>query len=95
MSYLTVSTIAADQSMRSRVAACAATEGETAPDNWAYTNALRWAASPGWDAAWASAEAANPGADHGANEAVITDAQIDPRQPVHHRMDGGVPGHRL
>lgn len=76
MSYLTISTISANQSMRNRVAACAASEGETAPDNWAYTNALRWASSPGWDAAWASAEAANPGEDHGANEAVITDGQI-------------------
>jgi len=76
VSYLTVSTIAANQSMRSRVAACAAAEGEPAPENWAYSNALRWASQPGWDAAWASAEAANPGDDHGANEAVITDPQI-------------------
>ena len=73
--YLTVATIAADQTMRQRVAACAAQEGETAPENWAYTNAYLWAASPGWDDAWESAVAAGNPAP-GADPAVITDPQI-------------------
>lgn len=76
MSYLSISTIAANSSMRARVAACAAQEGEQQPETWAFTNSLRWAASPGWDAAWDSAEAANPGQDHGANQACITDGMI-------------------
>lgn len=73
--YLTISTIAADQSMRSRVAACAAEQGNTTPENWAYTNAYVWAASPGWASAWESAVAAgNP--SPGTDPAVITDGQI-------------------
>lgn len=73
--YLTISTISADQSMRSRVAACAATEGETAPENWAYTNAYRWASAPGWDLKWESAVAAN-NPNPGADPTVITDGDI-------------------
>lgn len=76
MSYLSISHIAANSSMRSRVAACAAQEGETAPETWMFNNSFRWAASPGWDTAWDSAEVGNPGADHGANEGVITDGMI-------------------
>jgi hypothetical protein len=73
--YLTVATIAVDTAMRSRVAACAAEQGEVEPEHWAYTNSYRWAAAPGWALAWESATAAgnpNPGAD----PAVITDPQI-------------------
>ena len=76
MSYLDISHIAANGTMRQRVAACAAQEGEKAPENWAYTTSYLWAATPGWDPAWASAEPANPGADHGANPGVITDGMI-------------------
>lgn len=73
--YLTISTVSADSSMRQRVAACAAQQGNTEPEHWAYVNAFRWAAAPGWAAKWDSAIAGgvtNPGSD----PAVITDADI-------------------
>ena len=75
MSYLTVSVIAADQNMRQRVAACAATQGVDNPENWAYTHSFLWAASPGWDTKWESALAGGIEAP-GADEAVITDADL-------------------
>lgn len=73
--YLTISTIAADQNMRQRVAACAAQEGEVTPEHWSFNNSYRWAASPGWAEAWESAVAGNNPAP-GADPAVITDGQI-------------------
>ena len=73
--YLTVATVAADPYMRSRVAACAAQQGSTEAENWAYVNSLTWAASPGWAAAWDSAVAGGV-PEPGKDPAVITDAQI-------------------
>lgn len=77
--YLTQSIIADDPYMRLRVASCAAQEGcaETGIDPDAWTSEWRrvWASSPGWDAAWESAQAGGvetPGSD----PAVITDGQI-------------------
>jgi hypothetical protein len=86
MSYLDQSEIAGNAFMFSRVAQCAAQQGEADPDSWTNVNRRIWAASPGWDAAWASAQAAHesdpppgPGEtayDPGADEAVITDQMI-------------------
>lgn len=76
MSYQTIYTMAANQSLRNRVAACAAQEGAANPESWAQQNSLLWAASPGWSEAWEYAEAVNPGDDHGANEGVITDDMV-------------------
>ena len=73
--YLTVATVAADQHMRSRVAACAAQQGSTEPENWAYVNALIWASSPGWAAAWDSALTGGI-AEPGKDPAVIQDSMI-------------------
>ena len=73
--YLTVATVASSASMRSRVAACAAQQGSTEPETWAYVNALIWAASPGWAAAWDSAVASGI-PDPGADPAVITDGDV-------------------
>jgi hypothetical protein len=73
--YLTIATIAADQTMRNRVAACAAEQGAPTPEHWAYDNAYQWAAAPEWAAKWESAAAAgntNPGAD----PTVITDGDV-------------------
>lgn len=75
MSYLDIWNISQDPYLRSRITACAAQEGVPVPDAWAYSNALRIAASPGWSAAWSSAIASsnpNPGKD----ETVITDGMI-------------------
>jgi hypothetical protein len=89
MTYLIQSDIAANQSMLTRVAQCAAQEGEDDPDSWAHEYRRQWAAAPGWEDAWASALAAHPPPDPpadgepaeapydpGADEAVITDAMI-------------------
>lgn len=76
MSYLTQNEIAGSPSMLNRVAQAAASEGvDGDPDTWAYANRRHWAASPGWDAAWESAEAADI-EDPGADPAVITDPMI-------------------
>jgi hypothetical protein len=78
MSYLTQATIAGNSAMFSRLAQAAATEGFASPDEWAGTNARKWAASPGWDEAWESALASHPGPDYdpGSDEAVVTDPMI-------------------
>lgn len=86
MTYLNQSEIAASASMFSRVAQCAAQQGEKYPDDWTNINRRIWAAAPGWEDAWASAQAAHEGDpappigetayDPGADEAVITDAMI-------------------
>jgi hypothetical protein len=62
-------------SLRQRVTACAAQEGAPNPPQWVNANIWTLPAAD-WRAAWASMEAAEPGADHGANEAGITDAMI-------------------
>lgn len=80
MSYRTQGQIAENREMQVRVAQAYASEPRTLadPDKWAFENRRDWAAAPGWDAAWESALVAHPedGYDPGADEAVITDAQI-------------------
>jgi hypothetical protein len=75
MSYSTHAAIAGNGSIRLRVAACAAQEGQTSPKQWADQNIWTLVKSD-WIAAWNSAEAANPGEDHGTNEAAVTDGMI-------------------
>jgi hypothetical protein len=77
MSYWTVSEMALDNDLTRREAACYAQEPAAAGDaqSWALENGLALAASPGWDAAWASALAAGNPAP-GRDEAVITDGMI-------------------
>ena len=79
VTYLGQNEIAQNQTMVNRVAQCAATEGFPDPTYWASVNARYWAASPGWDDAWASAMTSHPDQpdyDPGADEAVITDSMI-------------------
>jgi hypothetical protein len=80
MSYLTQGEIAANQSMTTRVAQCAAQQQVNVdPDRWTADYRRTWAAAPGWDEAWESSQASHPddpNYDPGADEAVITDAQI-------------------
>jgi hypothetical protein len=90
MTYLDQSEIGANSAMFSRVAQCAAQQGETSPDDWTNINRRIWSAAPGWDDAWASAKAAHPpeppdietpglaapAYDPGADHAVITDEMI-------------------
>lgn len=86
MTYLIQAEIAANRSMLDRIAQAVASEDHDEPDAWTYENRREWAAAPGWDAAWASAQASHPPPDPpdpsvppydpGADEAVITDAMI-------------------
>lgn len=77
MSYLTQNAIASNSGMLWRVAQAAAEENAPGgPDAWTQENRRFWAAAPGWDDAWESALVANPEADPGLNEAVITDGMI-------------------
>jgi hypothetical protein len=81
MSYLTQGEIAANPSMAVRVAQCYATETTDPPvdpDGWTFTHRRDWAASPGWDAKWESAKVTHPEPEYdpGADESVITDADI-------------------
>ena len=75
MTYATHAAISNSPSLRQRLTACAAQEGATDPPRW--VGAVIWTLPQAdWVAAWDSAEVANPGEDHGANPAVITDAII-------------------
>jgi hypothetical protein len=83
MSYLVISTIAADQAIRNRVAACVAKEGSAEQaEQFAFRNALRLASEPGWSEAWESAKALrleNPDTEYpplGEDPGVITDGMI-------------------
>ena len=79
MSYLNQAVIADNSWMINRVSQCATQEEVPDPDQWVLTNRRVWAAAPGWDAAWASADASHPDDPHydpGADEAVITDEMI-------------------
>jgi hypothetical protein len=79
MSYLTQSKIAVNPYMTTRVAQCAAEEGQAEPDSWAGQHSRQWGASPGWDEAWEYAVNTHPDEpdyDPGADETVITDQMI-------------------
>lgn len=76
MSYNTIAKIAQDGALRHRIMACIAQEDPAAHASmWADAHMWRLAASPGWAAAWASAEAGSV-PDPGGNEGVITDGMI-------------------
>ena len=75
MSYLVHSDIVDSGAIRQRCSAAAALEGQDAPQSW--VNASMWnIPNPDWTDAWAAAEAASPGADHGSDESVVTDPMI-------------------
>lgn len=77
MSYLTQNEIAINEAMNARVAQAVASEGfPDDPDSWTLNYRRKWAAAPGWDAAWESAQVSAPGSDPGINEVVITDSMI-------------------
>lgn len=82
MSYLDIAHMTTSASLQGRLAAAAAQEQESGavlspdmPEVWASVNRWKLCAAPGWDAAWASAEAGGD-EDPGANEGAITDAMI-------------------
>jgi hypothetical protein len=75
MTYNQIAAMRESAGLNRRVAACAAQEGYLDPQTWTWQHAWDWAATPGWDAKWASAVASGD-ADPGVNEAAITDADI-------------------
>ena len=75
MSYKSQAKLEADSALRLRVSACAATLGISNPAAWAMEHSCPLSAEPGWDAAYASALAADD-PDPGGNETVITDGMI-------------------
>lgn len=77
MTYSDIAAMARDNSLRDRIAACAATEGviDPHPTTWADQHQWQIAASPGWGDAWAHATASEV-TSPGSNEGVITDQMI-------------------
>lgn len=79
MSYLTEADIADSYTMFRRITQAATEEGVDNSDAWTSENRRKWAASPGWGAAWEYAKNTHPNEpdyDPGADEAVITDGMI-------------------
>ena len=75
MSYAAIHTMQSNPTLRARITAGAVQEGKTGAQITEPLYFYKLASSPGWDAAWASAEAGGV-ADPGANEGVITDGMI-------------------
>jgi hypothetical protein len=79
MSYLDQSEIASNVTMYERLAQCAVEQDVPEPEAWVQAHRREWGAAPGWDAAWAYAQASHPddrNYDPGRDEAVITDGMI-------------------
>ncbi len=79
MSYQSQVQMASSQSLIARIGACAASEGEDVPMQWAQQNVWSLVVQEGWDEAWAYAEATrtvNQNPDTGARDDVINDGMI-------------------
>lgn len=79
MAYIDIVQMATNATLRTRVAAAAAAEGEGDPTQWAADNMWRIAAAPGWSDAWDYAEDTktdNVNPDTGARDDVISDSMI-------------------
>lgn len=79
MSYQAVVEMAGSNSLLNRIAACAASEGQTEPTSWAQANIWTICSAPDWDDAWAYAkdtETVNMNPDTGARNDVINDGMI-------------------
>lgn len=75
MSYSTLARLSSDNALHTRITACCALEGMEDIETFVWNNRWKFAAQPGWDAAYSSAitaKNANPGEDG----AVITDNMI-------------------
>lgn len=79
MTYATVATMVVSASLKARLAAAAAAEGQAAPAEWANLNMWALVSQPGWAAAWAYAEdtsTVNDNPDTGQRDDVINDGMI-------------------
>lgn len=72
VSYMKLFKLTEEQTLLKRIAACAATLGETKPLAWAHDRAWQFATRDGWVEAYSSSEATDPGGD----EDAITDEMI-------------------
>jgi hypothetical protein len=76
MSYNTIANMQEDAALQRRLVACAAEEQKPgSPYGWVADRIWKIVTSPGWEDAWAYAEAV-PIENIGADETVITDAMI-------------------
>jgi hypothetical protein len=77
MTYNTIADMRDDSALRRRLVACAAQEDKEgpSPESWVSDHIWDIVASPGWEAAWEYAEAADK-ENIGADETVISDAMI-------------------
>lgn len=77
MSYQDVVEIHESPTIRARMMACVALEGIPEPESWAYQNAWKLAAMPGWSTAWAQARTDGMDeAERGRSDDVITDDML-------------------
>ena len=82
MSLLAIAQMTDSKALRGRcIAALASTQpmaGQPADAlaTWWWQQCWHVCSAPGWADSWDYAELAKPGANHGADKAVITDAQI-------------------
>lgn len=93
MAYIDIVAMANSQSLRSRIAACAAVEGIDNPDSWAAQRAWKFASSPNWSAQWEYARntaTVNHNPDLGLRNDVISDANIlSAVQEIHNAENAG------
>lgn len=79
MSYRSIMTMASSQSLRTRVAACAAEQGADNAVQWTEQHIIKLCTSPGWREAWAYAVDTyqiNLNPDTGVRDDVISDTMI-------------------
>ena len=79
MSYSSIASMAANPSLLTRVAACAAEQGIDSPVAWANAHMWEVAASPNWATQWDYVKdtwQVNANPDFGARTDVISDADI-------------------
>ena len=76
MALSTVDDIAQDSDFRRRVQIAALKQGIPNPESWAMNNMLQVACAPGFEEAYASAQANPYQVRNGENPSVISDGQI-------------------
>ena len=79
MTYTSIVQMGQSDSLRQRIAACAAEQGNSQPDVWASSTMLKLSATAAWVSAWDYARSTltiNRNPDMGACDDVITDAMI-------------------
>lgn len=79
MSYTSIVEMAQSVTLRNRITACAAQEGEGSPDGWVSQNLWKLATTAGWADDWDYAKGAysvNQNPDFGERNDIISDQKI-------------------